>query len=174
MSRIYQALKRASEEAKQRKAPPQAPEPKVEPGEVELGPPPWEVRASSVTSSAEAPPPIPELGPDPLRETPAPRVPDRLESDEDPKGAAVNGGPYRTQVRTRLQAALSAEQVRMAQEGKLLYHGEWLSARQIQRLRRREGWRDTGILIQLLLLYLVMGFTSVAVLWLLIRLALPA
>lgn len=172
MSRIYQALKRASEEAKQRKAPPQTPEVAADPGELELGTAPRETHVPSAVSFAEPPPAALKLGPDPVWETPAPGAPDRLEADEEAEAAADKGDPYRAEVRTRLQAALSAEQVRMAQEGKLLHQGQWLSTRQIQRLRRRKGWRDAGILIQLLVLFVIMGATNLGLLWFL-RFLLP-
>jgi hypothetical protein len=76
-------------------------------------------------------------------------------------------------VREALRAKLALEREERAQEDKHLFEGAWLTAEQIRRLRRRLTWRALGILIQLLLLFLVMGFMSVALLRLL-KLALPA
>lgn len=170
MSRIYDALKRAAEQARSREAlvKPQLEE---EPTAASLDARCSAVRGEGAAAAAIQAPapaePLPELIRDPPRPQPVGRTgPTEVSA---PKGLKS----YREQVREILRVRLALEREQQAQEGRHLFEGNWLTANQIRRLRQRLTRRALGILIQLLLLFLVMGFTSLALLWLL-RLALPA
>ncbi len=170
MSRIYDALKRAAEQAKSREA---LGEPR--PVEEEAAPP-LDALYSAVRDEAAVAAAIPALArPKPLlepsRDPPKPRPAERVISAE--PSAPERLATYRDQVREALRAKLALEREEKAQEDQHLFEGAWLTAEQIHRLRRRLTWRALGILIQLLLLFLVMGFMNVALLWL-INLAVPS
>ncbi|HWU41233.1 MAG TPA: hypothetical protein VN203_26565 [Candidatus Acidoferrum sp.] len=168
MSRIYDALKRAAEQDKQREAP--------------LAPPTAEKAAALrqdalnvVSGDTAVAAPIWETAPpmlflEPLREGLTPALAERTAAGEPSPVSAPE--TYREQVTKALRAKLALERRKIAKEGKYLFEGDWLTAEQIHGLRRRLTWKALGILFQLVLLFGFMSLMNLAFLWVL-KFALP-
>jgi hypothetical protein len=89
------------------------------------------------------------------------------------RDAAAEIERYRGQVREKVYAKLMEEKETMARQGKYPFEGRWLTLDEIWTLRRWLRRRDLGILFELILLLVFMGFMAFLFYRLLIGFLLP-
>lgn len=153
MSRLYDALKRAAEEARRGDAPAVAEEAAV----------PRLDAPTVVGGEIAVAAPIPETAPpEPFLQPFQKRLEADLAERAAPEEPAAIGEieTYRDQVRKRFQTRLALEKERMAGEGKHLYEGSWLTIKEMRRLRRSLIGRNLGHIFEITLLFLVLGMMS--------------
>ena len=80
-----------------------------------------------------------------------------MERDPDPQEILKAVERYRQQVKAEYLAMLSPALEKMAEEGKFLFEGRWLTIEEIQALRKARKRRHRIIFIEVLLLFMMIA-----------------